>query len=445
VDARLLAPSNPAGCPVTADGYHAPVPLEDLGGKFPVEDFQRMLGEEFPHRHSTAKCSDKNRGKKWCPLPKTTGLYEPGSPLTKAAEDYLRKELKGTDASKPLVVTVYESHTTRHLREETNGFIKVQVASFFCGLERLGLLDRTVVFATDPYSVEELHLISPKLRVVLSDDIINVRKAAAERTGLDRNENDQNRVLKMVASKLLLNIGRELILTDMDMYWVRDPSVPLQKAAREDGVELAAMKDLCWLELNSGFMYYRSTPAVRRMLDIAMATYRPKDLCADQDQYLVNCGFAHAAVDGLNYRMLPTSSFAVGTSPAVGGSKGCSKGGVRMIKDATPSYIGDGEPYVWHTYGFSTHYEPELDMFAAFGFVDVDVHTGKCLPGPRGSTEHAQELRNMSAMNCWDGPGGLLHAGCRGECAPAPDRANQLSDAFGKTFQRLQEEGARRK
>merc|ERR1719327_1306280 len=146
-------------------------------------------------------------------------------------------------------------------------------------------------------------------------------------------------------------------------------------------------------------MYYRSTPAVRRMLSIAMTTIRPDGMCADNDQYLLNCGFAHAAVEGLKYRMLPPDEFSAGASPGTGGRRVCTdnaattKDRKTLEESAKRRYIGDGKPYTWHTYGFSGSYIPELDMFAAWDLLDVDASTGKCLEGQRGSEDDAEQLR----------------------------------------------------
>merc|ERR1719382_802254 len=116
----------------------------------------------------------------------------------------------------------------------------------------------------------------------------------------------------------MLNFGRDLLLTDIDVYFARDPVPRLHEVAQHEGLEFAAMADLCWLEVNSGFLYYRNTKNTKRMLEIALTTRKDNDEiwnCTDNDQYLLNCAFVHAAVDGLKYRVLPRSNFVFGKSP----------------------------------------------------------------------------------------------------------------------------------
>merc|ERR1712232_664101 len=89
------------------------------------------------------------------------------------------------------------------------------------------------------------------------------------------------------------------------------------------GVEFLAMGDNCVSDLNSGFLYYRPTNKTIEMLDISLATIADHSFSHDNDQYLLNCGFNHVALEGLKYRILPRKQFIFGVPAAT--SRICGK------------------------------------------------------------------------------------------------------------------------
>lgn len=409
--------ANPAGC---ANVNSKERSLDRLQGVYPVEDFQTMLSHEFADR-TGGRCQEKIRKVRWCPAPTQEPYLGRHSKTFQALKPYLAGALEGTDASLPLTVAVLDLKSVAG--SLANSSKAVQVLNFICGWERLGLLEgRSAIFATTKVLADELRGLNPRLRVLYHPHMWDAVSLISQKTGLHY----ANRVWKMAVAKLLLNLGRDVLLTDMDVYSVRDPAPMLHEAALREGLEFAAMQDCCWLELNSGFLYYRNTRRTARMLEISLTTWREPSLrgCADNDQYLLNCGFARAAADGLKYRILPPTDFAFGSQPNVGGRLKCHAS--LQAPNVAARWLGDGLPYVWHTSGFTGTYDREMDMLAALGGLDVDPATGRCLAGTRGSRGDATSFANTSARSCHQGSGGILHAGCYGDCMQPPRRAQAL-------------------
>lgn len=92
-----------------------------------------------------------------------------------------------------------------------------------------------------------------------------------------------------------------------------------------------------------------------------------------------------------------------------------------MQKVAPASWIGDGRPYAYHTYGMSTDYTKELDMLAAFDMYNVDSH-GHCKKGAVVVDEVLQKVN----LSCVAEKGGIKHAYCSGSCETQPERANDI-------------------
>merc|ERR1719161_2161902 len=126
----------------------------------------------------------------------------------------------------------------------------------------------------------------------------------------------------MILPLLLLERQHSVILTDVDAYWVRDPTSYLEALAADKGVELAMMQGFCNNAFNSGFMYYRAGPdpakGVRGMLRTALGMKKWRNqgghMDTDNDQFVLNCAWTHMALhEDLNYWILPRHSFTFGS------------------------------------------------------------------------------------------------------------------------------------
>merc|ERR1719375_17945 len=106
------------------------------------------------------------------------------------------------------------------------------------------------MFTMTQRSADFLRATHPWLRVLHDNNITAMIQTAGSRLSVAG-----NRIAKLQVSRLLLELNREIILTDVDAYWSTDPTEYLQGLTTPAGkpVEMAAMKDSCWLELNSGF------------------------------------------------------------------------------------------------------------------------------------------------------------------------------------------------
>jgi len=221
----------------------------------------------------------------------------------------------------------------------------------------------------------------------------------------------------------LLDQNRDVLVSDSDIAWLQDSSIVLHKS----DLEFAAMSDSCQHDLNSGFVYYRNTPKTRDLLHMTLSTWRKSGICADNDQYLLNCGWMRAAVKGLKYGILPENGWSVKlvrknrclTEPPA-------------LKETAPAYIGDGRPYAYHTYGMSTSYEKELDMLAAFGFYNVERSTGKCKKVATNVDEALQKIN----LSCVAGRDGIQHAMCSDSCKTRTKRANDILTDMKKWMRR---------
>jgi len=227
--------------------------------------------------------------------------------------------------------------------------------------------------------------------------ITRFAEAMAERTNVVM----INRVMKLVVAQILLDAGRDVLITDTDIAWVRDSSEVL----RNSGLDFAAMPDCP--AINSGFVYYRNVPKTRDLLHVTLSTWKESWFCGDNDQYVLNCGWMRAAIKGLNYRVLPMNSWAVKCTGVM--SCSCSAGS-KELPDTfgrQMSGIGDGHLYAYHTYGMSTPYTRELDMLEALDLVNVDYFkTGQCKTGPKSIS--AETL----ARSCSTREDGIIHAWC---------------------------------
>merc|ERR1712232_713851 len=130
-------------------------------------------------------------------------------------------------------------------------------------------MGQVVLFTMSNKSAVFLRRLHPWLRVLYHDGLTQMIKSSGQRLNIPG-----NRVAKLVLSKMLVNMQREVILSDLDIHWIQDPIEYFQMLRTPAGtlVEMAAMKDSCWLELNSGFIYYRPTDRTKHLLRMALST-----------------------------------------------------------------------------------------------------------------------------------------------------------------------------
>jgi len=238
--------------------------------------------------------------------------------------------------------------------------------------------------------------------------------------------------MKMAVAQMVIDTGRDVLVTDTDISWIRDSSEVLHRS----GLDFAAMPDACSHDINTGFIYYRNVPKTRDLLHMSLSTWRDTGLasCADNDQYLLNCGWKRAAIKGLNYKVLPSNSWSLACAHLSNCQCTDSLRGAANASAASmlgPTYgrqmfgIGDGYPYIMHTYGMSTNYYSQLDMLAAYDMIDVDFKTGHCKTAPKMLAE------GPLSKSCSTLEGGVNHAHCFGSCKTEPVRAEAIVADLG--------------
>jgi hypothetical protein len=407
----LSSTENPAGCVKPrekgaqrdADKYLA----QTLKNVYPLDEFREML--------ETRKGTLYFNGTKDLQLSTRLSVpfcAEPDNSLPEEqdanAVSSITEALQGLDPDKPVILAFAEVRM-RH------DFKMLQIMSLICGFKRLGIEKQVLFFTMTNQSAVFLRSMHPWLRVLYHDGLTNQIQAAGQRANIPG-----NRVAKLVVSKMLLDLNREVILTDLDVHWLQDPTEHLRSIRTPDGqlADMAAMKDNCWLELNSGFLYYRPTDRTRALLHMALSTKKffanhPDDvkgehpnqkvsLISDNDQYLLNCALARSAMSGLQYVILPREQFSFG--------------GINEKCRAAPRYYS--APMIWHTSGFSGTYEEEFDRFVAMGMVDFNASTSTCLSGKRGSAENMKEADSKVSRLCINSdPNAILVKKCYGSCS----------------------------
>jgi len=399
---------NEAGCFANKLGSH----VKD--GISPVEDLQKILkGGQTLIDHSTgAPCKANNDNITWCKQPRTDPLLGKHDEEWYAELlDYLKKELAQTDQSLPIVSAVWDMPIQADAQS-------AQIMNVICGFERLGMSNRFVLFGADQNAYDAIVRNFPNTIAVYHPHVRKFAQAMAERTNVVY----LNRVFKLVIAQMMLDIGRDVLITDTDIAWIRDSSELLHKS----GLDFAAMPDACEHDINSGFVYYRNVPKTKDLLHMSLSTWRESWFCGDNDQYVLNCGWKRAAIKGLNYRVLPSNSWSVKCTGFVPCE--CTESSHKL---SDTSYgrqmfgIGDGYPYVYHTFGMSTMYMDELDMLAALDLVHVDFRTGQCRKGPK------MIFADTLAKQCSTGEGGIIHALCGDSCKKEPARAKAIVEALG--------------
>jgi hypothetical protein len=397
---------NPAGCFADGLGSHR------NDGVSPVEDLKRMLQEGLKlKRSSGAPCKDDNKNITWCKEPRTDPLLQKRDQKWYAELiDYLKKELAQTDKSLPIVAAVWDQPISADARS-------AQIMNFICGFERLDMSRRFVLFAGDQNTYNSLVRNIPNAIIVFHPHVRKFAQAMADRT----NVRFFSRVLKLAVAQVVLDTGRDVLITDTDIAWIRDSSELLQKS----GLDFAAMPDACAHDINSGFVYYRNVPQTRDLLHMSLSTWRDAWLCGDNDQYVLNCGWMRAAIKGLNYRVLPPNSWTLRCTNNI--PCGCTESS-HVLGDTYGRQmfgIGDGYPYIYHTYGMTSNYKNELDMLDALDLVDVDFKTGQCKKGPKMLSA------DTLARQCSTREDGFIHAICGDSCKKEPVRAEAIVRDLG--------------
>jgi len=384
-------------------------------GVVPAEDLNRILNREVELVWGGGQaCKDANKNITWCKEPRSDPLLGTQDQEWYAElVDYLKKELAQTDKSLPIVAAAYDDPIQANARS-------AQIMNFVCGFTRLGMSKRFVLFAGNQGAYDSFVHHFPNITVVFHPHMTRFAQAMADRT----NVKYFNRVMKLAVAQVLLDAGRDVLISDTDISWIRDSS----ELFHTSGLDFAAMPDCP--AINSGFVYYRNVPKTRDLLHMTLSTWRESWFCGDNDQYVLNCGWIRAAVKGLNYRILPDNSW----QRACSGTMNCRcSTGLKELENTfgrQKAGIGDGYLYAYHTFGMSGSYMNELDMLAALDMVDVDFKTGQCKEGPKRLAS-ATNAADTLARSCSTREDGIIHAFCSdnpvgASCKRGPVRAETI-------------------
>jgi hypothetical protein len=320
-----------------------------------------------------------------------------------AVNAYLDHQLAGLDRKEPLIVAVMEffqlpETISAHADKGPETVSRAELClNFLCGMRRLGLDKRLLVWAMDKQSNESLASFGG-LRVLHHDGL----RSAASRASNFTEVHYDNRIAKLILPLLLLERGFPVLLTDIDSYWVKDPMPYLLNL----GVDFAAQSDNCPNTLNSGFVFYSGSRKSRQVLELALS--QPKfrnaahELASDNDQYLLNCAHGYAFVhEGLRSTVLPRTTFTFGTQVEGFMNFGCDGRTVKVR--AEEKYL----PYVWHTSGASggDALIGLTQMLKTVGFWDVKPTSAKgaaqgyCLDGRRDSPKETQTQAKQAGLD----------------------------------------------
>eukprot|EP00928_Gymnodinium_smaydae_P082458 TRINITY_DN6579_c0_g4_i1.p1 TRINITY_DN6579_c0_g4~~TRINITY_DN6579_c0_g4_i1.p1 ORF type:complete len:540 (-),score=111.63 TRINITY_DN6579_c0_g4_i1:63-1682(-) len=296
-----------------------------------------------------------------------------GTRIRTAFEQQFNKLPKKT----PLVLLAVEWDGT-NAKRETFG-------NFFCNLKKFGLEEKSVVFALDQQSanmvVEEM-----PLSVVFYNGVFvkSMKEQPMSRSIIGDRPNLVNRVAKIWGAAMLLELGHDVLVTDVDSYWFSNPIPYLQKEEHE----LTVMQDNCNMDLNSGFVYYRSTPVIRRLLKAALLSKKPTFhdgryyADTDNDQYILNCAIhGAAALDLVKPFLLSKETHAFGN----------------LKRSCETGQLGKGF-VVWHTSLMSARSKPETRKRGLWDLMELsDGSAGGCKCYVRGEAW----IRRAQRMACY--------------------------------------------
>jgi hypothetical protein len=280
---------------------------------------------------------------------------------------YARNKTAALSSDKPVVLVSLEYHQDKPQH-------KTQFQNFLCGLERLGLRNRTVVLAMNDAAAELIANVAPEV-IMLDHKMVREQVVA---TGKDLNIEYPNRIAKVFGAVVLLLMNYTVLVADTDTYWFKDPTAELM--ATNGGI--LAMQDFCPLDFNTGFIMYRPIPEVKKMFRILFSSDLKENRSDrythphDNDQYLLNCAAAASALDG-------------GVRPVFLRRNGFHFGGQisKTVCDSLDQF------YIWHTSGMSTDSGPTQIQQA--GLIDVDEGSVKCVDH---FLTHAETMTKMKSL-----------------------------------------------
>jgi len=160
-----------------------------------------------------------------------------------------------------------------------------QAKSYFCGLQRLGLLGMALVLAINPeaqnmaqsYGVGQVIFSMTFLQALGPIGMhMNVRNAA-------------NRIAKLLGALVLLEHNRTVLLSDIDTMWFESPFKYLDSIQ----ADVTGCRGYCWIEMNSGFLWYRPTEGAKSLLRTILGYSKNDAHDTDNDQHVFNCGWAY--------------------------------------------------------------------------------------------------------------------------------------------------------
>lgn len=281
---------NPAGCFPASLGK-----IDWETGSYPVDGLREILDKGNKLKDHLPHGCDLKNNDNWCPQPQTDALLNTSDmQWYSELKEYMNQALKNADTSLPTVAAVWDNPIGVNAKS-------AQAENFICAFERLDMLNRTVIFATSEKAYDSLRKLFPHVTILFHPHMILFQHRMSVRTNLGY----ENRMWKLIAAQLLLDQNRDVLVSDVDIFWLRDSSNVLHKL----DLDFAAMHDNCEHDINSGFVYYRNTPKTRDLLHMTLSTWRANGICADNDQYLLNCGWMRAAVSGLKYGILPSNGW----------------------------------------------------------------------------------------------------------------------------------------
>jgi hypothetical protein len=280
-----------------------------------------------------------------------------------AGRDYVREQIKHLPFSDPVIAVSAE------IKEGREPLFK----NFLCSLSRLGLEKRIVVFAIDDRAAKAARSVVPQA-VVLRHETLD--EAAFQIGVTTAGVPYRNRFMKVLGAAMLLSFNHSVLVADIDQFWFRDPTPELLS----HDVDMVTMQDVCPLESNSGFVFYKPTPAVNHMLRTFLSLRRNPDpkgaeryrQIFDNDQYFLNCAMAGSAAmgSGLKVHLLRKAGFIYGPK-------------IREDVCRNPALLS-----VWHSGGMSvTTGGPLTFKVNGFWHLDPDKPDGgsECLDIPHQS------------------------------------------------------------